>query len=204
MEDGKWKMVKDLILATSAGSGRFTISHQPFTIACMSILKWLGLARSDAEETDDKLQEIERALEAHGPERARYLACFAYILTRAAKADHHVSDGEARMMEQIVAERAGVDAETAALIVRIARDAGHSRGTDDYLITREFERIASREEKLALLDCLFAIAAADSPILTTEDNEVRRVASELKLEHPDYIAVRSRHLEHLKVLERGE
>jgi uncharacterized tellurite resistance protein B-like protein len=170
----------------------------------MSILKWLGLSDPSPGESDNRLEGIEKALEAHGPERARYLACFAYILTRAAKADHHVSDGEARLMEAIVSERAGVSPEQAALIVRIARDAGHSRGTDDYLITREFERFASREEKLALLDCLFAIAATDSPILTTEDNEVRRVASELKLEHADYIAVRQRHLEHLKVLRREE
>jgi uncharacterized tellurite resistance protein B-like protein len=168
----------------------------------MSILKWLGITEGPSEEADNQLHEIEKALEAQGRARARYLACFAYILTRAAKADHHVSDGEARLMERIVSERAGVDAGQAALIVRIARDAGHSRGTDDYLITREFERVATRDEKLALLDCLFAIAATDSPILTTEDNEVRRVASELKLEHADYIAVRQRHLEHLKVLHR--
>ena len=169
----------------------------------MSILKWLGLG-SESHTADNQLHEIEVALEAHGPERARYLACFAYILTRAAKADHHVSDGEARLMEQIVAERAHVDADQAALIIRIARDAGRSRGTDDYLITREFERVATREEKLALLDCLFAIAAADSPILTTEDNEVRRVASELKLEHSDYITVRQRHLSKLNVLKRED
>ena len=131
----------------------------------MSILKWLGVTDDGSGRTDNQLHEIEQALEAHGPERARYLACFAYILTRAAKADHHVSDGEARMMEQIVAERAGVGAEQAALIVRIARDAGHSRGTDDYLITREFERIASREEKLALLDDQVRSAV---PPLTTE------------------------------------
>jgi uncharacterized tellurite resistance protein B-like protein len=173
------------------------------TMYPMSILKWLGIAAGE-EQGDDNLREIEKALEAHGPERARYLACFAYILTRAAKADHHVSDGEARLMEQIVAERAGVEASQAKLIVQIARDAGHSRGTDDYLVTREFERLASREEKLALLDCLFAIAAADSPILTSEDNEVRRVASELKLEHSDYITVRKRYLESLNVLRRSE
>lgn len=168
----------------------------------MSLLRWLGIESGGPGADDNQLREIEDALEAHGPARARYLACFAYILTRAAKADHHVSDGEAQLMERIVAGRASIDEAQAALIVRIARDAGHSRGTDDYLITREFERIASREEKLALLDCLFAIAAADSPILTSEDNEVRRVASELKLEHADYIAVRQRHLEHLNVLRR--
>lgn len=170
----------------------------------MSILKWLGIGGDAARETDNQLHEIERALEAHGPERARYLACFAYILTRAAKADHQVSDGEAQTMERVVREWAHVDGAQAALIVRIAREAGHSRGTDDYLITREFERVATRDEKLALLDCLFEIAAADSPILTSEDNEVRRVASELKLEHADYIAVRQRHLSSLNVLRRPE
>ena len=78
------------------------------------------------------------------------------------------------------------------MIVRVAREAArHSGGTDDYLVTREFERIATREEKLELLDCLFAVGAADDSILTVEDNEVRRVASELKLEHADYIAVRA-------------
>lgn len=167
----------------------------------MSILKWLGLSDA-AEPEDNQLREIEKSLEAQGPDRARYLACFAYILTRAAKADHHVSDDEARLMEQILAERAGVDEEQAALIVRIARQAGHSRGTDDYLIAREFERVASREEKLKLLDCLFAIAAVDDAIQTVEDNEVRRVASELKLEHSDYIEVRKRHLGNLNVLRR--
>lgn len=169
----------------------------------MSILKWLGLS-DVAEPVDNKLHEIEKALEAHGPERARYLACFAYILTRAAKADHHVSDDEARLMEQIVAERAGIESEQAALIVRIARQAGHSRGTDDYLIAREFERVASRDEKLKLLDCLFAIAAVDDAIKTVEDNEVRRVASELKLEHADYIEVRKRHLGNLNVLKMSD
>ena len=177
-------------------------SHQS-TMPLMSLLKWLGLGE-DPEPDDNRLHEIEVALEAHGSERARYLACFAYILTRAAKADHHVSDAEGRLMEQIIAERAGVSAEQAALVVRIAREAGHSRGTDDYLIAREFERVASRDEKLALLDCLFAIAAADSPILTVEDNEVRRVASELKLEHADYIEVRRRHLGSLNVLKRPD
>ena len=167
----------------------------------MSILKWLGLSGEDTPD-DNQLHEIERALEAQGAERARYLACFAYILTRAAKADHHVSDDEAQLMEQIVAERAGVSAEQAALIVRIARQAGHSRGTDDYLIAREFERVASRDEKLKLLDCLFAIAAVDDSIKTVEDNEVRRVASELKLEHADYIEVRKRHLGNLNVLRK--
>ena len=169
----------------------------------MSILSWLGItAASEGEE--NRLGAIEQELAGLGPERARFIACFAYILTRAARADHQVTDGEARLMEDIIVEHAHVDQQQAGLIVRIARDAGHSRGTDDYLITREFERVATREQKLELLDSLFAIAAADASILTVEDNEVRRIASELKLEHADYIAVRQRYLSNLNVLRKTE
>ena len=169
----------------------------------MSILSWLGITAAPEGE-DNRLGAIEQELAAHGPERARFIACFAYILTRAARADHQVTDGEARLMEDIIVEHAHVDRRQAALIVRIARDAGHSRGTDDYLITREFERVATREQKLELLDSLFAIAAADASILTVEDNEVRRIASELKLEHADYIAVRQRYLSNLNVLRKTD
>lgn len=168
----------------------------------MSIRRWLGLGDETGGSDDNRLEGIEKALAAHGPERARFLACFAYILTRAARADHQVTDSEARVMATIIAEHAAVADEEAQLIVRVARDAGHSRGTDDFLITREFERVATRKEKLALLDALFAIAAADESILTIEDNEVRRIASELKLEHSDYIEVRRRYLDHLRVLHR--
>ena len=168
----------------------------------MSLLKWLGLAHEKAD-TGNRLAEIERILAPFGKEKARYLACFAYILTRPARADHQVSDIEAALMAQLIAARTGVTHEQAATIVHVAREAAsQSGGTEDFLVTREFERIASREEKLELLDCLFAVGAADDSILTVEDNEVRRVASELKLEHSDYIDVRRRHVAQLKVLQR--
>ena len=86
-------------------------------------------------------------------------------------------------MEQIVAERAGVTEDRPRDRSHRARGRAASGGTEDYLVTREFEKVASSEEKLELLDCLFAIGAADDSILTVEDNEIRRVASELKLEH---------------------
>ena len=168
----------------------------------MSFWKWLGVS-SDTPDPDNRLEEIETVLAGLGTERARHLACFAYILTRPARADHVVTDGEAVRMQEIVMRHAGVSAEQAAAIVRLARDAARqSGGTEDFVITREFGRTATRDEKLHLLDCLFAIGAADASILTVEDNEIRRVASELKLEHADYITVRRKHLEHLEVLRR--
>ena len=75
-----------------------------------------------------------------------------------------------------------------------------SGGTDDFVVTRKFDTIATHAEKLALIDALFAVTAVDASIVTIEDNEIRRIANELKIEHAEYIAVRARHLEHLAVL----
>ena len=163
----------------------------------MSLLKWFGLAKDD-ETPVDSLGEIERALTELEPQEARYLACFAYILHRVARADHDISDEESALIERLLAARGGLSPERASLVVRIAREE-HLRhgGTEDFIVTREFAAVASREQKLALLDCLFGVSAIDRSIRTVEDNEIRRIASELKLDHSDYIAVRAAHVEHL-------
>jgi uncharacterized tellurite resistance protein B-like protein len=163
----------------------------------VSLLKWFGLAE-EPEVPVDSLGEIERALTALDPAEARYLAAFAYILHRVARADHEISDDESRLIEQLVSSRAGLAAGQAALVVRIARSENLKHGgTEDFIVTREFSRLASREQKLALLDCLFAVASIDQSIRTVEDNEIRRVASEIKLDHADYIVVRAVHASYL-------
>lgn len=163
----------------------------------MSLLKWFGVAE-ESEGTVDSLGEIERALTELDPSEARYLASFAYILHRIARADHEVSDEESGLIEQLVATRGGLPPDRAALVTRIARTQ-HLRhgGTEDFIVTREFAKDATRDQKLALLDCLFAVSAIDQSIRTVEDNEIRRVAAEIKLDHADYIAVRAAHASHL-------
>ena len=106
-------------------------------------------------------------------------------------------------MAEIVAERGGLPAEQASLVVWIATGEGlRHGGTEDFIVTREFAAIADREQKLALLDCLFAVSAVDRTIHTVEDNEIRQIASELRLEHADFIAARSAHVAHLRVLKK--
>ena len=77
------------------------------------------------------------------------------------------------------------------------------RSLVNYLVTREFERIASREQKLALLECLFAVTAADEEITGVEDSVVKQISEELKLSHDDYINARSRFKQHLSVFKLG-
>jgi uncharacterized tellurite resistance protein B-like protein len=168
----------------------------------MSILRWLGLGADDPDPGGvDSLGQIGKALADLPPHDARYVAGFAYILSRVARADHDVSEAESALMIRLVAEHGNLPPDQAALVVRIATtETLRHGGTEDFLVTREFASIASRDQKLALLHCLFVVCATDASIRTVEDNEIRRIASELKLEHGDFISVRSAHTGHLEVL----
>jgi len=126
------------------------------------------------------------------------------LLSRAARADLHIDDDETAVMERIVMQQGALPEELAVVVVQMAKTQNQLfGGTENYLVTREFEQIATREQKLALLDCLFAVTAADENITSEEDNVVKQIASELKLSHDDWIAARSRFREYLAVLKPG-
>ncbi len=170
----------------------------------MSLWKWLGMDREVRGHEFDSLEAIEKALPGVDASRRRHVACFAYILTRSARADQQVTDEEARAMERLVGQHAGIPAGKAAEAVRLAALQGRrSGGTDDFVVTRKFDAIATHADKLALVDALFAVTSVDASIVTIEDNEIRRIANELKIEHADYIAIRSKHLKNLAVLKKG-
>ena len=112
-----------------------------------------------------------------------------------------ITDKETAVMERIVMNEGGLPEDLALVVVQLAKTQNQLFGaTENYLVTREFERIASYEQKLALLECLFAVTAADENITNAEDNVVKQISNELKLQHSDYIAARLRFREHLAVL----
>lgn len=174
-------------------------------MAGMSILQWLGLERAGDAAAGDAgaVRRIANALERMDPARARFVAAFAYLLGRVAYADREVSADETHLMERIVRERASLPEDQAVLVVQIAKSQNALfGGTEDFLVAREFEQMATREQKLALLDCLFAVSAADRSVTVIEDNEISRIVSVLKLEHADLVRARLAYKEYLSVLRR--
>lgn len=172
----------------------------------MGIFELFGLGGAGKPETVDvaeTLHKITEAIDQMEPEQARYVASFAYLLGRVAHADLEISEEETREMERIVEAVGGLPVEQAILVTQIAKSQNKLfGGTDNYSITREFEKRATRKQKLALLNCLFAVSSSDQSISTVEDNEIRKISSELRLEHGDFIAARSAFREHLEVLKR--
>src|SRR3990172_1218301 len=148
-------------------------------------------AGGGSEAETETVRKIADALDRLDPERARYIAAFAYVLSRVARADQIVSPAETAVMERIVMEKSGLPRDQAIIIVQMAKTQHLVLGgTDDFTVTREFDRRATHEQKLALVDCLFAVSASDDSLLTVEDNEIVKVARELKIEHADVVRLR--------------
>lgn len=161
----------------------------------MSILELLGFRREgprvQAGDTET-VRRIVRELESLPLETARYVAAFAFILARVAHADLEVSLEETRRMEEILQALGHLSAEQARLAVALA-NAQHQAagGTESFLVTRELREIATREQCRELLDCLFAVSAADDSISGVEEGQIRQIASELGFSLGELSAVRA-------------
>jgi uncharacterized tellurite resistance protein B-like protein len=162
-----------------------------------NLLRFLGISRADApnrsQQADEALDPIVEALEGLEPGRARFFAAFAYVLARVAGADLVIEPSETESMVETLSELTGIAEPEARLAIEIARARMEDlEASHNYLITREFGKLSETAEKIQLLECLYAVAAADGVITGDESNEVASIAEEIGLSRADAIALRSR------------
>ena len=173
----------------------------------MGLLDWLrGLTeRTDTAEGDtETVRRIVQELDRLEPARARFLAAFAYVLSRVAGADSHFSDEETAKMVDLVARSGHLPEAQAIVVVEIAkRQNTMFGGTENFLVTREFRELATDAERRDLLDCLFAVSAADHSVTLDEESQIWQTASELGFTHDEYIAVRLKYSDKRSVMRPG-
>jgi tellurite resistance protein len=149
----------------------------------------------------ETIRRIVARLEALPPERARFLAGFAYILARAAEADLEISDVETAVMETAVGELGDLDAAQAVLVVQMAKLQSRAKfGTEDYLVTREFAGFATDEQKQAVVRACFAVGAADDEISNDEAEAVNEIAKELGVDRPTLNAIREAYVDQFSAI----
>jgi uncharacterized tellurite resistance protein B-like protein len=163
-----------------------------------TLLRSLGLGgREDGPVGTETVSAIAEAIEGLEPERARFVAAFAYLLSRVAFADHEVTEDERAMMEQQLSEVGRLGQEQAASAIAVAVHAtGRHGATEDYQVVREFRAMADDEERMRLLRCLFTISAHHG-ITASEDNEISRIAGALRIEQRVVAALRAEYRDRL-------
>ena len=154
-----------------------------------------GVAARVAKPGDRDTETVRRIagqLDALPVDRARFLAAFAYILTRAAAADMEISDVESRAIERLVGEHGRLPEAQAILVTQIARNQSLLySGTEDYLVTRQFRELSTDEDRLALLRCCYLVGAADDTITSEESDTLQEIAKELDIERDAVNVIRN-------------
>ena len=177
----------------------------------MSLLRYLGLQGSVASPSasqsgdidTDTMRRIASELDALPEDRASHLTAFAYILGRIAHADSVFSEEETRKMQDIVRDLGHLPEAQAVLVVEIAKSQVRLfGGTDNFLVTRRFKEMSTREQRTELLDCIFAVSAADESISALEEGQAGQIAKELGLTHDEFVDARLAYRKHLEALKQ--
>jgi uncharacterized tellurite resistance protein B-like protein len=160
-----------------------------------------GQPVADAQAEAEVIRRISAQLDAMPEDRARYLAGFAYILSRAALADMSVSDEETAEMERTVVDVGAIPEAEAVLVVEMAKTQSRLYGaTEDYIITRDWSSRATTEQKLALLRACYVVA--ETGLISAEENAtLQQIANEFGLDADQVKAVRAEFYEKLSVVQ---
>jgi uncharacterized tellurite resistance protein B-like protein len=172
----------------------------------VSLLRFLGLGEDPEKDQGagdtESVRRIAANLERLEPRRAKYLAGFAYVLARVANADLEIDPTETEEMERSLSAISDLSESEIALAVAIAKSQERLLGgTENYVVTREFRENSTPEQRGQLLQCLYAVAAADGTISTVESSEIVGIAEELGFTRAEANALKSQYREKLSVLQ---
>lgn len=161
-----------------------------------------GQPVADADAEAEVIRRISAQLDAMPEDRARYLAGFAYILSRAALADLDVTEAETAQMERTVVEVGAIPEAEAVLVVEMAKTQSRLYGaTEDYIITRDWSSRATTDQKLGLLRACYLVGAANGSISAEENATLSQIADEFGLDADEVKAVRSEFYAKLSVVQ---
>ena len=150
----------------------------------------------------ESLRRIAAEIGALPLELRRFVAGYAYVLARIAHADLEVSDQEHRFMERALLDIGHLSEAQATLVMGMARHMAELYGaTEDFVVTREFARAASREQRADLLRTAFALGAVDDSISAAESAELNQIGKELGFRADEVDAVRDQFREQLAAIQ---
>ena len=83
------------------------------------------------------------------------------------------------------------------LAITQARTVG---GTQDFVVTRLLGKLATPEQRMQVLDCALAVAAADDLIVGDEEHEIRRIARQMGISDKGFLSALARYRDKRSVL----
>jgi uncharacterized tellurite resistance protein B-like protein len=137
--------------------------------------------KSLTEAVSEDTSRMLNLLSKHDPDSASYLAAFSFALARVAFADNEVTESERKAMRRILRDVANLEPSEVEFIMelsmmhKLAQTQIANRGGSELCADRATHFIES----------LYEIARADGSVSQEESSEIKSIAAEFGIAHPD-------------------
>lgn len=146
-------------------------------------------------------QKVASLLPNSDNEEKLLVACVAGLLARVAYIDFKIHESELLKMRGALNEWTDLDSHDIQAIVTLAiEEIKDLAGLENHTYCAPLNELLNPDQRYALLEGLFALAASDGEVESRESEEIRLITQGLRLEHKHFIAARATVLEHLKAL----
>ena len=145
----------------------------------------------DPDQDAALIREAVSGMDSLSAERRRFLAGYAYVLARVARADGVMNESEVAVIEQAVIEAGDLQRAQGALVSALASSVHSLFGaTEDYAFTREVARVSSPQQLQRLLRACVTVGVADGRLSAAERTELYEIGRELGVASEEVDAIR--------------
>jgi len=120
------------------------------------------------------------------PEQVKKLCLAAGLLARISAVDSDISENEKQAINEVLTSQWNLNEQQAQIVTQISCDKT-LKGLDYFRLARGFFDCTSLDERRSFIKCLFKIANASENTSYDETEEIRKIATSLKLTHKDFI-----------------
>ena len=109
-------------------------------------------------------------------------------MARVANVDFNISYDEEMKVKELTNNFFNLGEKTTnAIVSLVIQQTKILTGIENHLYARELNKLMNLEEKIKLIELLFAIAASDQEVSTIEETEIYIITTELNIERKYYI-----------------
>jgi len=130
-------------------------------------------------------------------ERLYFICLVGTLMAAVARVDEHFDPAEKKALKRCLIDQFSLQGKELTLLFEVVEEQAR-QGFDFDEVATELNRIASYNDRISLMECLFEVSIADGTMAHDEAEEVRRITKALRIPHKTFIEYKVRALDKIR------
>jgi uncharacterized tellurite resistance protein B-like protein len=130
-------------------------------------------------------------------EKLYFICLIGTLMATIAHVDEHFDPAEKKVLKRCLTDQFSLKGNELTLLLQVVEEQAH-QGFDFHEVVTEINRIASYNDRIHLMECLFEVSIADGEMVHDEAEEIRRITKALRIPHKTFIECKVRSLDKIR------